>query len=34
MKTINIIKTACLGLVSVLATSCLDLDPKGLSGRQ
>ena len=32
MKTINIIKTACLGLVSVLATSCLDLDPKDSLG--
>lgn len=32
MKTINIIKTACLGMVSMLATSCLDLDPKDSMG--
>lgn len=32
MKTINILKTACFGLVSMLATSCLDLDPKDSLG--
>lgn len=32
MKTINILKTACFGMVSLLATSCLDLDPKDSLG--
>lgn len=32
MKTTNILKTACLGIVSMLATSCLDLDPKDSLG--